>query len=150
YMENEPANFCKAVAVLAGALPGHPVTKWVQAVATEGYEKALEQPPDSAPMFMSQKLPFSRKRLFDVYLYTQYSHQPDARRARQFNECLAAVGGDQSLLLWLFLTEIWRCALEISNAGRVIAHFYECYTQCHATTAGVLASVRSDHPGLGA
>ncbi len=149
YMEKEPANFGKAVAVLATALFGHPVAKWVQAVATE-YDKSLEQPPDSVPMVGPQKLPFSRKRLIDVFLYTQYAHQPDDRRSRQFNECLSAVGGNRSSLMWLFLTEIWKCAIEFRNAGAVIADFNDRYRQCHRPNSEVLASVRTHHPGLGA
>lgn len=148
YMENEPANFEKAVAVFVDALAGHPIADWVQANATE-FEAALEQAPDSTPMLGQQKLPFSRKRLIDVYLYTQYAHQPDERRARQFNECLAAVGGDRSALTWLFLTEVWKGALIIGSAGGVIADFLERYCQSHGVASGVLASVRTDHPGIG-
>jgi hypothetical protein len=148
YMDKEPANFSKAVAVFTSALSGHAVAKWVQAIATE-YAKALEEPPESVPMLGSQKLPFSRKRLIDVYLYTQYAHQPDDRRSRQFIECLSAVGGNRSSLTWLFLTDIWKCAIEIGNAGVMMAEFYDRYCQCHSTHSGVLPSVRTDHPGLG-
>jgi hypothetical protein len=148
YMENEPANFIKAVGVFANALSGHPVATWVQAIATE-YDNSLEQPPDSVPMLGPQKLTFSRKRLVDVYLYTQYAHQPDERRSRQFNECLSAVGGNRSSLTWLFLTEIWKCAIEMRNAGVMIAEFYDRYCQFYKIDSGVLVSVRTDHPGLG-
>jgi hypothetical protein len=148
YMEKEPANFNKAVAVFARALQDHPVSAWVQAIATE-YDNSLENEPDSSLMIGLEKLPFSRKRLIDVYLYTQYAHQPDDRRVRQFNECLAAVGGNRSLLTWLFLTEMWKCAIEMCNAGAVIAEFYDHYCRCHNISSEVLASIRSDHPGLG-
>jgi hypothetical protein len=95
-------------------------------------------------------LPFTCKRLIDVYLNTRYAHQPDERRARQFNECLAAVGGNRPVLTWLFLTEIWKCAIEICNAGRVIAEFYDRYCRSHNNAPDVLVSLRADHPGLGA
>jgi hypothetical protein len=144
YMKGEPANFTKAVEVFASALGGHPVAKWVQATASE-YCNALEQPPDSVPMLGPQALSFTRKRLIDVYLYTQYAHQPDAHRSRQFNECLAAVGGNRSSLTWLFLTAIWKCAIEFQNAGGRITEFYDRYCACHNTSPVVLASLRSDH-----
>ena len=148
YMEKEPANFGNAVSVFAAAIAGHPVAKWVQAIATE-YTNSLQQPPNSVPLLSSQALPFTRKRLIDVYLYTQYAHQPDERRARQFNECLAAVGGNRHSLTWLFLTEIWKCAIEFHNAGGVIADFYDRYCQSHSTTSVVLASLSADHSGFG-
>jgi hypothetical protein len=148
-MEKEPANFGNAVTAFADALSGHPVAKWVQAIETE-YATALEQPPDPFPMLGPQALQFTRKRLIDVYLYTQYVHQPDERRTRQFNECLAAVGGDRPALTWLFLIQIWKCAIEIHNAGVVMAEFYDRYCQAHSTAPGVLASLSADHPGLGA
>ncbi len=149
YMEKEPGNFRKAVGVFVSALPGHPVGKLVQAIATQ-YESALDREPESVPMLGPDKLPFMRKRLIDVYLYTQYAHQPVAHRVRQFNECLAAVGGDRPTLTWLFLVEVWKCALEMGNAGAVIAEFYDRYRQCHGTPCGALESIRTDHPGIGA
>src|SRR5262249_23319712 len=71
-------------------------------------------------------------------------------RTRQFNACLAAVGGNRPSLTWLFLTEIWKCAIEIHNAGVVIADFYDRYCQSHSATPGVLAALGAGHPGLGA
>lgn len=149
YMEKEPANFNNAAAVFTEALAGHPVAKWLLAAKAE-YDSELEQAPDSVPLFRSQALPFTRKRLIDVYLYTQYAHQPDDRRTRQFNECLAAVGGNKSALTWLFLTEVWKSAIALHNAGQYIAELYERYRHSHQDTPGVLASLRTDHPGLGA
>jgi hypothetical protein len=149
YMEKEPASFDKAVSVFGVVLAGHPIAKWVQAIATE-YTNSLQQPPDSVPMLGPQALPFTRKRLIDVYLYTHYAHQPDERRARQFNECLAAVGGNRPSLTWLFLTEIWKCAIEFRNGGGLIADFYDRYCQSRSSVPGVLTSLRADHPGFGA
>jgi len=148
YMGKEPANFSKAVAVFTGALTSHPIAKWVQAIATE-YQNAWQQPPDSVPMLGPHTLPFTRERLIDVYLYTQYAHQPDDKRTREFNECLAAVGGNRSSLTWLFLTEIWKAAIQIRNAGTVIADFFDRYCLAHNSSLSVLASIRTDHPGLG-
>lgn len=149
YMKNEPANFCKAVSVFATALADHPVAKWVQAITTE-YTDSLQKPPDSRPALGAQVLPFTRKLLIDVYLYTQFAHQPDEKRTREFNECLVAVGGNRPSLTWLFLNEIWKCAIEYRNAGDVIVNFYDQYCQSRNTAPGVLPSLRADHPGFGA
>jgi hypothetical protein len=149
YMENEPANFSKAVAAFAVAVPSHPLMAWVQECAAL-YESALEQPLGSCPMVTPQSIPFSRKRLIDVFLYTQYAHQPEPRRVRQFNECLAILNGDDAALTWLFLTEIWKSALEIVGPGTVLLEFYQRYCECHGVSGQVLPSVREGHPGIGA
>jgi hypothetical protein len=149
YMETEPANFTKAAAVFSDVLTGQPIGQWVQATANE-YEACMKEKVESTPMIGQRRLTFSRKRLIDVFLYTRYAHQPDDRRARQFNECLAEVGGGNPVLTWLFLTEVWKSALEIGNAGRVIADFYDGYCQCHSIPCQVLASVHTDNPGIGA
>jgi hypothetical protein len=148
YMEHEPANFTKAVAAFCQALDGYPLANWIRGIATE-YEKSLDNEPSFVPIIGKWKVEFTQKRLIDVFLYTQYAHQPDERRTRQFNECLAAVAGNRPLLTWLFLTELWKCALHVRNAGVIMAEFYDRYRQCHNLTCGVLPSVRSDHPGLG-
>jgi hypothetical protein len=151
YMENERANFVKAVAVFHQALLSHPLARWVKGIAGE-YEKELEEEPDCIPLVALGRLSFSRKRLIDVFLYTRYAHQPlgkNEQRAKQFQDCLAAVGGNQDVLTMLFLTEVWRCALHYRSAGIVIADFYDRYCRFHKVAGGVLASLRSDHPGLG-
>jgi hypothetical protein len=124
------------------------VAKWVLGIVAE-YQKALEEEPDRFPRFGQGQLSFSRKRLIDVFLYTRYAHQPDERRSRQFNKCLAAVGGSRSELTWLFLVEVWKFALEFASAATVIAEFYDRYCQFYNVTDEVLASMRIDHPGIG-
>ena len=118
----------------------------VQGIA-EDYEKELNEKPDFVPFIGRGRWSFSRKRLIDVYLYTQYAHQPDERRTRQFQECLVSVDSKRPLLTWIFLTALWECALHIRNAGVVIAEFYDRYCQCHKVSADILASVYSDSPG---
>ena len=100
-------------------------------------------------MFGIKVLPFTRKRLIHSNIYTQYAHQPNEGRTRQFNKCLAAVGGDRPFLTWLFLNEIWECALDFHNAGVVIAKFYDRYCQSRNITPTVLPSLQTDHPGFG-
>lgn len=151
YMESEPASFEKAVAVYVKALGDHPYSKWVAGTLAE-YESHLASPPDPhfLPFMHEANCTFTIKRLIDVFLYTQYAHQPDEKRQRQFNECLGQVHGQRSLLTWLFLTEIWRCSLMIGNAGRVITRWYKCYCDHHGVSPEVLTSLRDNHPGLGA
>ena len=48
YMENEPANFLKAVAVFADAAQGYPLIKWVQGVAGQ-YSGELDTSPQWTP-----------------------------------------------------------------------------------------------------
>ena len=86
--------------------------KWVKAVAGE-YESHLQEVPDLCQSRTDMIVTFSVKRLIDVFLYTQYAHQPDERRERQFHECLQQVLGRRNFLTWQFLTEVWTCGLEI-------------------------------------
>jgi hypothetical protein len=148
YMADEPANFIKAVKVFCDVISGNPLAAWVRGVA-EDYEKELKGKPDFNLIIGREQWAFSRKRLIDVFLYTRYAHQPDDRRARQYQECLASVGGRSDLLTWLFLTELWRCALHIRNAGIIVADFYDRYCGHREVSPAVLGSVSNDHPGIG-
>jgi hypothetical protein len=148
YMEGEPANLANAVRTFEEAVPGHRLSRWVRGVHGQ-YEELLRRPPDVVPSIGRGKVPFSQKRLIDVYLYTRYAHQPSERRARQFQECLAAVGGNRDLLTWLFLTAIWHSAVHMWNGGRIIANFFGRYCQYHALGPDLLQSLAHEHPGFG-
>jgi hypothetical protein len=87
--------------------------------------------------------------LIDLFLYTQYAHQPDEKRQRQFVECLNELNGNRVYLTWLFLTGIWKCGLEIGNAGKVISEWFNQYCSHHGVVPDVLNSLRDDHVGLG-
>lgn len=148
YMENEPANFVKAVAVFARVTDGYPLGAWIKGVGAE-YERELNDNPGFIPFAKREDWPFSRKRIIDVFLYTQYAHQPDGRRTRQFQECLAAVGNERPRLTWLFLTVLWECALHMHSAGAIIADFIDRYCAVHHVSPGILSSVAADNPGIG-
>ena len=148
YMKDEPANFRKAVAVYVDALGDHPHARWVAGVASE-YEAHLTSAPQHARFVQAIACTFTTKRLIDVFLYTQYAHQPDERRQRQFSECLNQVHGKRSVLTWMFLTELWKCGLEIGNAGRVIADWFKHYCDHHGVLPDIVNSLRQDHLGLG-
>lgn len=148
YMTNEPAGFLRAVDVFEKALGGHALGKWVRGVANE-YTLQLQSPPDSHPLLKSTSLTFRAKRLIDVFVYTQYAHQPSAARQRQFNECLQELGGRPDILTWLFLHEVWTCGIKIGNAGRHIAGWFTRYCEHHSITPDVLKSLRDEHSGLG-
>lgn len=147
YMEKEPANFEKAVAVFVKAIGDNPYAKWVAAGAAE-YERHLNTPPDVF-FLPPATCTFTVKRLIDVFLYTQYAHQPKDNRPRQFDECLRQVHGKQAVLTWLFLTELSRLSGEIGSAGKVIAGWFKHYCASHGITPNVLGSLRGHHPGLG-
>lgn len=148
YMKKELANFLKAVAVFEKAVRGYRLSNWVKGVAGE-YNAELDREPNFVPFLVQDKCPFTRKRLIDVFLYTQYAHQPDANRSHQFQECLSAVGNNRPSLTWLFLTELHACSLHMCNAGVIIADFYDRYCQYHKVSSDVLASVANDNPGIG-
>jgi hypothetical protein len=82
YMEKEPANFVKVLGLFHNIAHGYPLGQWVQGISNE-YQEGLKESPECIPMCGLGKLPFSRKRLIDVFLYTQYAHQPDGRRTQQ-------------------------------------------------------------------
>jgi len=144
YMKNEPGSFLKAVEVFAGALLPHPVAKWVQGAGNE-YQQNLNSVPDLA---RNNRATFTRKRLIDVFLNTQYAHQGDERRERQYAECLAEVAGQRTVLFWLFLMSMWECALHIRNAGVQIASFTESYCKCHGRTPSAVKPA-SEYASMG-
>ena len=148
YMEREPANFLKAAALFESKLVNHPLGKLVKGVASE-YVRNLQEVPDFCERRIDMNVTFTVKRLIDVYLYTQYAHQPNEQRQRQFVECLKQVGKRRNFLAWQFLTEVWKCGLEIGNAGRVIATWFKHYCEHHGITPDVLNSLRTEHTGLG-
>lgn len=149
YMENEPANFEKAVAVFAKALADHPYGVWVESEA-KLYEAELAAPPDERPMIPEGACTFTTKRLIDVFLYTRYAHQPSPQRERQFATCLKEVHDKRDVLTWMFLKAIWSCSLKIANAGAQISEWFRVYCDYHGFATDVVTSVREDHAGLGA
>lgn len=148
YMQNEPADFLKSVDLFEKTLEGHPLSRWVKGVAGE-YQSHLEAVPEFCKRRNDMNVTFTVKRLIDVFLYTQYAHQPKEQRQRQYLECLQQVAGRRNFLTWQFLTEVWRCGLEIGNAGRVIAARFKRYCEHHRITPKVLNSLRAEQLGLG-
>ena len=148
YMKNELAGFLKAVGVFADTTKSYPLGDWITGVGAE-YERVLGEPPDLVPYVGKAQFSITRKRLIDVFIYTQYAHQPRQDRARQFDECLRAVGGRHGLLTWMFLTTMWECSLHMRNAGGIIANFVDQYCQTHGVACDVLISVARDNPGIG-
>jgi len=148
YMAKEPANFLKAVDLFEKSLGGHPLGGLVKGIAGE-YEAHLQKAPDLCVGWDGMSITFPVKRLIDVFLYTQYAHQPDERRQLQYLECMQQFGGRRNLLTYQFLNEVWKCGLEIGNASRVIVEWFKHYCDHHRITPDVLRSLRSEHTGLG-
>jgi hypothetical protein len=147
-MKDEPANFNKAVDVFISALTPHPYAKWVDGVRNE-FNSSLGTPPALLPFSQSGLITFTTKELIEVFLYTQYAHQPDAKREKQYAECLRQVNGRRNFLTWLFLTELWASSLKIISAGRTIASWFRKFCAVHNIAPDVLASIRDDHKGIG-
>jgi hypothetical protein len=133
YMENEPGNFLKAAGIFASAVLPHPVGRWVQGVAQE-YEVSLQSSPDAAPFARNRGVTFTRKRLIDVFLNTQFAHQGEEKREKQYADCLAQVGGHRGLLFWLFLDSLQECTGLVQKAGGQIASFTASYCKRHGLT----------------
>ncbi len=142
---HDPASFTKVVPIFVKALGDHPLSKWIEGMFKD-YHRHLESAPDTWPFVPCT---FSTKLLIDVFLYTQYAHQPSADRQRQFGECLAVVHGHRAVLTWMFLTEIWQLSLEVGNVGKVIASWFKQYCDHHSVSPNVLNSLRDHHDGLG-
>ena len=148
YMAGEPANFRKATVLFREIMNGHAVGEWVHGVA-QSYEDQLSSDPDSGGFNQGLLISFNAKRLIDVFLYTQYVHQPNQQRQKQFSTCLDQVGSDYEYLTWLFLTTLWRLGMDIQNAGRMIRWWFNRYCIAHDVTPTYLDSLRKKHAGLG-
>jgi len=146
---HDPASFVKVLPIFVNALANHPYAKWIAGMGKE-YQNNLDGVPDVRPFVQAGSCTFTTKRLIDVFLYTQYAHQPNEERQRQFEACLAELHGKRAVLTWMFLTEMWKCALDIGNAGRQIAWWFEHWCRHHKVSPDVLNSLRDDHAGLGA
>ena len=146
--DRDPANFLSTVAIFVKALGDHPYSKWVDGTVNE-YKARLAATPDARPFVSPGTCTFNTKRLIDVFIYTQYAHQPSREKQRQFESCLAQVQGKRDILTWMFLTEMWKLALEMGNAGRPIAEFLKYYCEHHKVSPDLLKSLRDYHAGLG-
>jgi hypothetical protein len=149
YMETELANFKKASAVFVTAVGDNPYGKLIDGNVKE-YDHQLNGVLDARLVVPEGRISFTAKRLIDVFLYTQYAHQPDSCRQRQFDKCLTQVSGKRELLTWLFLTTIWKLAREILCSGNVISWWFGQYCKEHNVQPAVLDSLAKDHLGFGA
>jgi hypothetical protein len=148
YMENDDAGFLKAVELFVRKAQGSAIGDWVQDEVSE-YRRRLDNPNEFATGAPGGKVSFSQKRLIDVFIYTQYAHQPNPKRERQFKACLDEVGGNLELLTWFFLDAMWDCSAHMCNAGGPIVKFLDEYCKCHQSAHDVIESIASTCPGLG-
>lgn len=149
YMANERGSFLKAASIFVAAVGNNPLGKLVDGEKAQ-YEAELDRPPDFIPPPGRTSCSFRRKRLIDVFLYTQYAHQPKPGRLQQYNECLASLDNDRAKLTWLFLNELWKCSLHFQYAGQHIAAFFHEYCECKRVSSDIPASVSADNPLVGA
>ena len=64
------------------------------------YDRHLASTPDTLPLIPT--LTFTTKRLIDLFLYTQYAHQPNEERQRQFQRCVDLTAQTHNLPQILF------------------------------------------------
>ncbi len=145
---HDPASFVKIVPIAVNALGNHPRSKWIDGTAKD-YQRHLNSVPDTRPFVPRGNCTFTTKRLIDVFLYTQYAHQPNADRQRQFGECLAQLNGKNAFLTWMFLVEMLKLSLKIVNAGNFISWWFKAYCDYHNVSPAILSSLRDHHSGLG-
>jgi hypothetical protein len=149
YMEKEPANVEKAAVLFSGKLNAHPYARMVSSFAVE-YRKRLDSPP-SMPMFMPGKVfTFTTKQLIDIFLCTQYHHQPKKSQELQFAEYVKEVHGERDVLMCLFLWSLWETGIHIGNVGNWIDRWFQHFCSHHKVTPDVLDSLRHQGVGIGA
>ena len=90
---------------------------------------------------------FTRKRLIDIFLYTRFAHQPQAKRVKQFNECLQEVGNSDKLE-WMFYIVIGKTGFFYSNANQFIENELQVYLEATGKSPSFDATLFED--GLGA
>src|ERR1051326_2625913 len=146
--EHDPASFVKIVPIFTKALGNHPLAKWVTGVEQQ-YQNRLKANPYFPPFVQPGTCTFTTKRLIDVFLYTQYAHQPDEKRQRQFADCLAQLHGKHDVLTFLFLPELSKCADAIRRAGNVIVGWFNSYCEHRGISPDVPESLADKHSGLG-
>lgn len=148
YMENEPANLKKTAAIFIAANQGTPISRWVEA-KLDAYQTELETYPGfMIPEFRST-IAFTTKRVIDVFLYTQFAHQPNECRQRQYGECLVQMDDQPDALMWLFLTELQNCYLRMLTIGNVICRWFDGYCRHKNIAVDYLKSITDTHEGIG-
>ena len=148
YMENEPANLKKAASIYIAATQGTPISRWVSAKLDSYQTELMSKAGCMIPEFRST-IAFTTKRIIDVFLYTQFAHQPDERRQRQYGECLTQMNNQHDALMWLFLTELQDCYLRMLTVGNVICHWFDSYCQHRCIEVDYLKSITDSHEGIG-
>jgi hypothetical protein len=148
YLEEDRANIIKTVKIVGAALKDHPMSKWLRDCRKQ-ITSTLNNSPDFAPFVDASGPKFTVKKLVDVFLYTQYVHQPSNERLGEFDGLLKSVGGDRAKLAHLFLSEIWQLAIEYLNLGQHLAHFYEAYCAFHGKPPVGVPSLADAGTGIG-
>ncbi len=148
YMQKEVGCYWNATETFAKATEGTPSSIWVGREKLH-VESLFGEKVWAPPFFQGNEEPFTCKRLLDVFIYTQYAHQPDERRQRQFNECLRQVNGMSNLLTWLFLRELTTAAQRFARAGRLICRWFQRYVEANQVKPDFIASLRDSVEGIG-
>ena len=148
YMKGDLAHTQKAAEVFCRLAAGHWTARWVESMLRR-FDDRLGKPPECLPFSANVPLTFTTKRLLDAFIYTRFAHQPDARRARHYEACLAEVHGEKEMLAWMFLSALFECSLDIRNIGVEIARFFHHHVEQNARTLEGLSPLDQEHSGIG-
>lgn len=144
YMENERANFLKAVKLFSRAEHGHPISEWIIS-ERKLYQQYLVSTPEFIPGLGCSSINaanFTVKKVIDSFLNTQFAHQPDQASELDYNQCLVSANNDQHLLMWYFLNSIWRCSIFYQNAGSVIVQLHDQYIKHFRPSSNIIDSLQ--------
>jgi len=83
FMANDESNFVKAAAAFASAVGDCPHGTWVAGVR-DAHKTRLEEVVGFYLFVPPGQCTFRRKQLLDVFIYTQYAHQPRKNREKQY------------------------------------------------------------------
>jgi hypothetical protein len=147
YMPSEPGTFLKVADAFNRISQNHPVGKWVLGTATE-LHTTLKSAPFSAGALRAKTITFSTKRLIDVFLNTQYAHQPDKQGRNQYKRCVEQVEGRHDILLWMFLSEVAMFGRMVNAFGKNISGWFHNHCDTNALDPNFVVSVGHNHSGF--
>lgn len=146
YMKNEPANFFKAVNAFCAGVGKHPLVDSIRTFERD-YRDLLESYANG-DFCLSRPCQFHNKRLIDIFLNTQYAHQPRPDKEQQFMKALDEAGSID-VLKSLFLDILYNLSILVTNAGKGMALFYYQYCQYHKIDPNKFHSLSNKPFGIG-
>jgi hypothetical protein len=145
----DPANLSLIVPIAGRALGDHPYGIWLEKTF-ESYSNHLKSKQKIWPFGPLFECTFTTRELIDVFLYSQYSHQPDLKKEQEFDSYIDEMTGNRDLLTWLFLTEIHHLGRKMKSISTGILPWFCHYCAHNNCKPSVLDSIHKVIPGIGA